>query len=51
MSWNGIFFGALIGLLITRSAWGAAVGGVSMLFWVFAVKAKNPRTRISGTTV
>lgn len=26
MSWKGIFFGALIGLLITRSAWGAVVG-------------------------
>jgi DnaJ like chaperone protein len=28
MSWNGIFFGALIGLLITRSAWGAAAGAI-----------------------
>jgi DnaJ like chaperone protein len=28
MSWNGVFFGALIGLLITRSAWGAAVGAI-----------------------
>jgi DnaJ like chaperone protein len=26
MTWKGIFFGALIGLLITRSAWGAALG-------------------------
>ena len=28
MSWNGILFGALIGLLITRSAWGAVAGAV-----------------------
>jgi DnaJ like chaperone protein len=28
MSWNGVFFGALIGLLLTRSAWGAAVGAL-----------------------
>jgi DnaJ like chaperone protein len=28
MSWNGIFLGALVGLLITRSAWGAAVGAI-----------------------
>jgi DnaJ like chaperone protein len=28
MTWKGIFFGALIGLLITRSAWGAALGAV-----------------------
>jgi DnaJ like chaperone protein len=28
MSWNGVFFGALLGLLITRSAWGAAVGAI-----------------------
>jgi DnaJ like chaperone protein len=26
MSWNGIFFGALIGLLLTRSVWGAVTG-------------------------
>jgi DnaJ like chaperone protein len=28
MSWNGVFFGALLGLLITRSAWGAALGAI-----------------------
>jgi DnaJ like chaperone protein len=28
MSWNGIFFGALIGFLITRSAWGAVAGAI-----------------------
>lgn len=28
MSGNGMFFGALIGLLITRSAWGAVVGAL-----------------------
>jgi DnaJ like chaperone protein len=28
MSWKGIFFGALIGLLVTRSAWGAALGAI-----------------------
>ena len=28
MSWNGILFGALIGLLLTRSAWGAVVGAI-----------------------
>jgi DnaJ like chaperone protein len=26
MSWNGILFGALIGLLLTRSVWGAVTG-------------------------
>jgi DnaJ like chaperone protein len=26
MSWKGVFFGAVIGLLITKSAWGAALG-------------------------
>jgi DnaJ like chaperone protein len=28
MSWNGIFFGALIGLLVTRNVWGAVVGAI-----------------------
>src|ERR1700729_1845706 len=28
MSWKGVFFGALIGMLLTRSAWGAAVGAL-----------------------
>ena len=28
MSWTGVFFGALIGLMLTRSAWGAVVGAV-----------------------
>jgi DnaJ like chaperone protein len=28
MSWTGVFFGGLIGLLLTRSAWGAAVGAI-----------------------
>jgi DnaJ like chaperone protein len=28
MAWKGIFFGALIGLLITKSAWGAALGAI-----------------------
>jgi DnaJ like chaperone protein len=28
MAWQGIFFGALIGLLLTKSVWGAALGAV-----------------------
>ncbi len=28
MSWNGILFGALIGFLLTRSAWGAVTGAI-----------------------
>ena len=28
MSWKGVFFGALIGMLLTRSAWGAAIGAL-----------------------
>src|ERR1700733_12324063 len=28
MSWTGVFFGALMGLLLTRSAWGAVVGAI-----------------------
>jgi DnaJ like chaperone protein len=28
MAWKGIFFGALIALLITKSAWGAALGAI-----------------------
>jgi len=28
MSWNGILFGALIGLLLTRSVWGAVVAAI-----------------------
>jgi DnaJ like chaperone protein len=28
MAWKGIIFGALIGLLITKSAWGAALGAL-----------------------
>jgi DnaJ like chaperone protein len=28
MSWNGIFFGALIGLMITRNVWGAVIGAI-----------------------
>ena len=28
MSWKGIFFGALIGLLISRNVWGAVIGAI-----------------------
>jgi DnaJ like chaperone protein len=28
MSWKGVFFGAMIGMLLTRSAWGAAIGAL-----------------------
>jgi DnaJ like chaperone protein len=28
MSWRGVFFGAVVGLLTTRSVWGAAVGAL-----------------------
>ena len=28
MSWKGIFFGALIGLLLTRNVWGAVAGAI-----------------------
>ena len=28
MSWKGIFFGAMIGLLLTRSVWGAVAGAI-----------------------
>jgi DnaJ like chaperone protein len=28
MSWNGILFGAMIGFLLTRSAWGALAGAI-----------------------
>ena len=28
MSWNGILFGAMIGFLLTRSAWGAVAGAI-----------------------
>jgi DnaJ like chaperone protein len=28
MSWKGIFFGALIGLLLTRNVWGAVTGAI-----------------------
>jgi DnaJ like chaperone protein len=28
MAWTGVFFGALVGLMITRSAWGAVLGAL-----------------------
>ena len=28
MAWKGMFFGAVVGLLITRSAWGAVIGAI-----------------------
>src|SRR5271168_3276668 len=28
MSWKGTFFGGLIGLLVTRSVWGAVIGAI-----------------------
>ena len=28
MTWTGVFFGALVGLMITRSAWGAVLGAI-----------------------
>src|ERR1700689_467976 len=28
MSWNGILFGAMLGFLLTRSAWGAVAGAI-----------------------
>jgi DnaJ like chaperone protein len=28
MSWKGMFFGAIAGLLITRTVWGAVIGGI-----------------------
>ena len=36
MAWTGIFFGALIGLMTTRSAWGAVLGAIIGL-WVQSV--------------
>jgi DnaJ like chaperone protein len=52
MSWNGIFFGALIGLLITRSAWGAGAGAIIgyMLYPKAGVRVAGPHgtASISG---
>jgi DnaJ like chaperone protein len=28
MAWTGVFFGALVGLMVTRSAWGAVLGAL-----------------------
>jgi DnaJ like chaperone protein len=28
MSWKGIFFGAIVGLMITRTVWGAVIGAI-----------------------
>ena len=52
MSWNGILFGALIGLLITRSAWGAGAGAIIgyMLYPKAGVRVAGPHgtASISG---
>jgi len=28
MAWKGMFFGAVVGFLIARSAWGAVIGAI-----------------------
>jgi DnaJ like chaperone protein len=50
MAWKGIFFGALIGLLITRSAWGAVAGAFigQMLDPSARIAASGGSTSISG---
>ena len=46
MSWKGIFFGALIGLLVTKSAWGAALGAA--IGYMLDPGAGGRRARATG---
>jgi DnaJ like chaperone protein len=48
MSWTGVFFGALIGLLLTRSAWGAAVG--ALIGYMLDPKAAGRVATPNGST-
>jgi DnaJ like chaperone protein len=52
MAWKGIFFGALIGLLITKSVWGSALGAIigQMLDSGAGIRVARPgrTTSISG---
>ncbi len=49
MSWKGFFFGALIGLLITKSAWGAVLGALIgyMLYPKSAARMRSSRGSMS----
>jgi DnaJ like chaperone protein len=49
MSWNGIVFGALIGFLITRSAWGALLGAV--IGYMLDPKAGGRAATPNGTSI
>ena len=49
MSWNGIVFGALIGFLVTRSAWGAVLGAV--IGYMLDPKAGGRAAAPSGTSI
>ena len=48
MTWKGVIFGALIGLLITRSSWGAALGAV--IGYMLDPKAGIRVANSAGTT-
>jgi DnaJ like chaperone protein len=49
MSWNGIFLGALVGFLITRSVWGAVLGAV--IGYMLAPKAVGRAGAASGPSI
>src|SRR6516165_10647377 len=49
MSWSGIVFGALIGFLVTRSAWGAVLGAV--IGYMLDPKAGGRAAAPSGTSI
>ena len=48
MSWTGIFFGALIGLLITKSTWGAVLG--ALIGYMLDTKGAARMAKSDGST-
>ncbi len=49
MAWKGTFFGALIGLLITRSVWGAVFGAfIGLMFDQNAAAGRGGASHASG---
>ena len=48
MSWTGIFFGALIGLLITKSTWGAVLG--ALIGYMLDTKGAARMAKSNGST-
>ena len=49
MAWQGVFFGALIGLLLTKTVWGAVIG--ALVGYMLDPRARGQPSAASATSV